>query len=203
MRYPKLRELKEAIKALIRGPYTSRFPRQPHRPYEKFRGRPYFYEEECTGCGACAQVCPTGAISLEDIVDEKGARRVLTIRWDICIFCGNCQANCLTAKGIVLSREFDFSTVGKREDLRQKIEKRFVLCECCGAPIVPADQYKWVSLRLGPLCFANASLLLSYLRLQGLAEPDTGERPKEAGLLRSDRIRLLCPACRRQAVITS
>lgn len=37
MRYPKLRELKEALKALIKGPYTSKFPFKPHVPFERFR----------------------------------------------------------------------------------------------------------------------------------------------------------------------
>ena len=64
MRYPKLRELREAIKALIKGPYTSRFPFKPHTPFERFRGRPYLHEEDCTGCTACVQVCPTAPWNL-------------------------------------------------------------------------------------------------------------------------------------------
>jgi len=62
MRYPKLRELKEAIRALIKGPYTSRFPFEPHQPYERFRGKPEFRQDDCVGCGACFQVCPAKAI---------------------------------------------------------------------------------------------------------------------------------------------
>ena len=42
MRYPKLREIKEALKALVKGPYTSPFPFQEHKPFERFRGRPKF-----------------------------------------------------------------------------------------------------------------------------------------------------------------
>ena len=32
MRYPKIRELIEAVKALLKGPYTSNFPRKPLEP---------------------------------------------------------------------------------------------------------------------------------------------------------------------------
>ncbi|MEW6556768.1 MAG: 4Fe-4S binding protein, partial [Elusimicrobiota bacterium] len=66
MRYPKLRELKEAIKALIKGPYTTKFPFEPHTPFPRFRGKPVPDEKNCIGCGACAEVCPTRAIEVID-----------------------------------------------------------------------------------------------------------------------------------------
>lgn len=199
MKYPKLRELKEAIKALIKGPYTSKYPFKPHKPYERFRGRPYFHEEHCIGCTACAQVCPAKAIDVEDNKDK----RVLTIHWDICIFCGQCQANCPTEKGIVLSREFDFATTEKREDLKHTIEKELILCDCCGEAVAPYDQYVWVAKRLGPFTFTNSSLLLHYLRLSGLALKEKLSPKKEAETLRAERIKILCPRCRRDAVIKS
>ncbi|MDO8661863.1 MAG: 4Fe-4S dicluster domain-containing protein [Candidatus Omnitrophota bacterium] len=206
MRLPKVRELKEAIKSLFSPAYTSDFPRKPHIPYERFRGRPYFHEEDCTGCTACAQVCPAKAIEINDEIKGALAKRKLTVHWDICIFCGQCQANCLTAKGIMLSREFDLATTEKREDLKQTIEKEFVLCESCAEPIVPYDQYVWVAKKLGPLSFTNASLLLFYLRSIGLAlkeriHPGPGSKP--AAINRSTRIKTLCPRCRREAVLKS
>ena len=42
MRLPKIRELIEAIKALIKGPYTSRFPKETHKPHPNFRGQPQY-----------------------------------------------------------------------------------------------------------------------------------------------------------------
>jgi formate hydrogenlyase subunit 6/NADH:ubiquinone oxidoreductase subunit I len=199
MRYPKLRELKEAIKALVKGPYTTRFPRQPHVPFEKFRGKPEFHKEDCIGCGACVQVCPSGALSLRD----EGDKRILQIRWDICIFCGQCQANCPTEKGIILSQEFDFATTEDRQDLKQEIDKELVLCQGCGQIIAPYEQILWVAKRLGPLAFSNPSLMLFYLKNQGLSsgEPETKQEEKE--FQRADRIRILCPRCRREAVIKS
>jgi len=199
MKYPKLRELKEAVRALIKGPYTSKFPYEPHKPYERFRGRPYFHEEYCIGCTACEQVCPAKAIEVED----KKEKRVLTVRWDICICCGQCQANCPTEKGIVLSQEFDYATTEKREELKDAVEKEFVFCECCGEPVVPYDQYIWVAKRLGPLVFSNSSLLLHYLRLSGLALKEKLSSKKETELSRADRIKILCPRCRREAVVKS
>ena len=192
MRYPKLRELKEAIRALVKGPYTSRFPYQPHKPYERFRGRSEFHEEDCVGCGACFQVCP----------DTKG-KRTLTVRWDYCIFCGQCQANCITGKGIMLSNDFDLSTTEKRTDLKQTIEKEMLVCECCGENIVPYEHVLWVAKKLGPLVFSNASLMLFYLKNLDLALKEKSSPMEDRDLSRSDRIKVLCPKCRREAVLKS
>jgi hydrogenase-4 component H len=203
MKYPKLRELKEAIRALVKGPYTSRFSYQPHTPYERFRGRPYFHEEECVGCAACAQVCPAGAIEYKDVISGDSAKRVLAVRWDICICCGNCQANCPTEKGITLSQEFAYAATGAREELAQQVEKEFALCEACGAGIVPRDQMAWVARKLGPLNFSNASLLLFYFRSLALSLKEAFSPKREMEFLRADRLKILCPKCRREAVIKS
>lgn len=199
MRYPKLRELREAIKALIKGPYTTRFPFEPHLPFEQFRGRPEFREVDCTGCGACVNVCPSGALSIKD----EGDKRVLVVRWDICIYCGQCQANCLTEKGIILSNKFDFATTEKRQDLKQEIEKELVICQGCGEIIAPYDQIIWVAKKLGPLTFSNPSLMLFYLKSQRLSFDETEIKPEEKEFQRADRIKVLCPRCRREAVVKS
>ncbi len=200
MRYPKLRELREAIKALIKGPYTSRFPFKPHQPFERFRGRPEFHDEDCVGCGACAQVCPAKAIQMRD----TGKQRILSVQWDMCIFCGQCQANCLTGKGIVLSREFDLATTGKRSDLKQTIEKELLCCDCCGESIVPRDQFLWTAKKLGALVFANPSLMLFYFQNMNLtSREEEKSSPDGQEPIRSDRIKVLCPRCRREAVLKS
>jgi len=202
------RILKEAIRALFKGPYTTKFPYSPHKPAETFRGKPEFFEKECVGCTACVQVCPTGALSFKD---ENGKRQ-LVLRLDICIFCGQCQANCLTGRGIRLTQEFDLATTGNRQDLKQEIEKELVLCEKCGKIIAPRDQILWVAKRLGPLLFSNASLILFYLRdlnlsLSTKSGSTSGGKeellPKKEEFLRSDRIKILCPKCRREAVVKS
>ena len=48
MKKPKLRELGEAVKALVRGPATIGFPAEPYEPPEGFRGKPQ-YDADRTG----------------------------------------------------------------------------------------------------------------------------------------------------------
>ena len=42
-------------------------------------------KDKCTGCGACADICPVDAITIENVavVDE-----------DTCIDCGSCVGEC-------------------------------------------------------------------------------------------------------------
>jgi hydrogenase-4 component H len=190
MRTPKLRELKEAVRALVQGPYTANFPAEPTPLPEAFRGTPRFDEEECVGCGACANVCPPGAIEMEDDVENR--LRCLTICLDRCIFCGQCELNCLTEKGVRQTSEYDLATTDRTE-LRERVEKTLVLCEACSAVIGPEDQIRWVAARLGPLAYGNPTLLLNAMEDLSAAdkEPPAGEE-----LERGDRLRVLCPKCR-------
>jgi formate dehydrogenase major subunit len=60
-----------------------------------------FFESDCVSCGACAQACPTSAIS--DIYQSKGITAEETTR-TICTYCGvGCNLEVSTANGEVLS----------------------------------------------------------------------------------------------------
>lgn len=195
------RILKEALRAIFRGPYTTEFPFKPHEPPEGFRGKPEFREKDCVACTACVQVCPTGALSYEDVIEERKAIRRLIYRVDLCIFCGQCQRNCLTEKGIILTPEFDLATTGKREDLKQVIEKELVLCEICNRPIASKEHILWVARRIGPRIYSNTSLLYFVLREKDLSQSAPLVERKD--ILRQDRVKFLCPHCRRESVLTS
>lgn len=213
MKYPKLRELKEAITALIKGPYTSKFPYEPHVPPEGFRGKPKYFEEDCMGCGACYQVCPPRAIECKDEVNDKTGKRTLSINLDVCIMCGQCQVNCPTEKGIILIPEFDLATVKTRIE-KQEIEKELVLCEMCKAVIAPYEQMLWLAKKLGALIYSNTSLIAAYLKnlnpspikndkADHLINDEKPSPTEEKEFIRSDRFKILCPRCRREVVLKS
>ena len=195
MRKPKLRELKEAITALFKGPYTIKFPKVPSPPFPTYRGRAKFREEECVGCGACSKVCPSQAIKLVDMVEEdkrSGVRRLI-YRWDKCIFCGECERNCITQKGIYLTQEYDLAVLN-REEATETVEKELLLCEHCGEIIGARDHLRWlVKEKLKEKTFSNPTLFLSSHQELELIP----SLPGEEVLPRSKNLKILCPRCRR------
>ena len=199
MRKPKLRELKEAVRAFFRGPYTTKFPVEPHEPPDGFRGKPEFHEDSCIGCGACAEVCPAIAIRVVDSPNADAPTRTLNLRYDKCIFCGQCELNCTTETGVQLSKQYDLAGLDRSEFV-ESIEHELVLCEVCGAIVGTRKHLAWVARKLGAKAYANPTLIVSADGGMKLAAPDSG-RTDEPTLARSDMMRIMCPACRRTTVI--
>jgi hydrogenase-4 component H len=199
MKKPKLRELREAVKALIQGPATIRFPAEPYEPPEIFRGKPKYYEEDCIGCKACSEVCPSQCIDVIDDTEADTPVRRLNLNTDACIFCGQCELYCTTEKGIRLSTEFDL-TVLDRGECVESVEKELVLCEVCRAVIGCRDHLLWIAERLGAKRYANPTLILLSDDEMGLVHTE-GERDPSRPLDRSDTMRVLCPKCRRATVL--
>jgi Ni,Fe-hydrogenase III small subunit/ferredoxin len=100
--------LKVLLARLRQGHRTIRFPGAPPEMADRFRGLPTIAPERCPPeCRACADACPTTAIT-----GNGGALRVDLGR---CLFCVECQDACAPG-AITLTREFRMAT-SKREDL--------------------------------------------------------------------------------------
>lgn len=201
MKLPKIREVIEAVKAVIKGPYTSKFPSQPHQPHPNFRGQPKF-NEKCVGCLACKEVCPVEAISYKDLTGDKSApRRVMIHYTDTCIFCGQCEAACIADhQGIKLSGEWELSFF-HRSQAQETIEKELQLCEICGTPLACRDHLKWITQKLGELSFSNPTLYLSRLKNLGITDENILSALEDNG--RSDRVKILCARCRKKTTLTT
>lgn len=199
---PKIRELIEAIKALIKGPYTSKFPAEPHQPHPNFRGQPKFNEEKCVGCGACKEVCPAEAIDYQDAIDDKSnPRRVMIHYTDTCIFCGQCEAACIVDnEGIKLSNDWELSFFDRSKS-DERIEKELQLCEICGETIACRDHLEWIVKRIGELSFSNPTLYLSRLKSLGIVDENIISALADQG--RCDRVKILCASCRRETTLTT
>jgi hydrogenase-4 component H len=194
IRLPKIREVIEAVKALITGPYTSKFPAVPSIPPEGYRGVPKYYKEDCVGCGACSEVCPARAIDVEDNAAAKLRR--LTHHQERCLYCGQCERDCITGKGIRLTLDYDLATTDI-SSAHTEIEKELVLCEKCGAIITAKDHLRWIHDKMGPLAFSNPTLLIAEQRELGLlGRGEVAENIHRRG----SSVKILCPACRREVI---
>jgi hydrogenase-4 component H len=193
MKYPKIRELKEAVVSLVTPAYTSRFPREPHTPFEGYRGKPEVDDRECVGCETCANVCPSNAITIED--DRTGRKRVITRNFGKCIFCGMCERHCITGKGVVLSDKIFDLAVFQRDQIVEKQEKALVVCKHCNAVITTEEHIHYLHNKLGPKAFASTlNLNLLNERLQ-LADKEETEVELKDGLKRKDMFNVICPNC--------
>ncbi len=203
MKYPKLRELKEALTALIKGPYTSDFPRKNHHPAKRFRGKPEYSNEGCIACTACAMVCPARAIEFRDVVNKDSSTRKMILHLDECHYCGQCSALCTTREdsppGIRHTTEFDLAGFDRESMISSTDEKELALCEICGDVITAKAHLAWISRKLGSLAFSNPTLFASSLKSRGFAD-DVLQTAKDS-ILRSDRIKILCSKCRRKTTI--
>jgi len=208
VRKPKLRELKEAVLAVFRGPYTTKFPAVEHVPPDGFRGRSEYFEEDCIGCMACAMVCPAIAIKVVDDTQADPPRRTLTIHHDKCIFCGQCELNCTTRTGeptdpdykagVRLTKTWDMACFDRAE-LRNSIEHELLVCGRCGAVIGTKKHLLWVAERLGSKAYANPTLIVAADGAMSLAEPFATD--VQEPLARNELMRVLCPDCRRTVVV--
>lgn len=202
MKLPKLRELAEAIKALIKGPYTSPFPKEAHKPHPNFRGQPKFNDQKCVGCTACQEVCPAAAIDHVDITDGKDMPRRIMIHYtDTCIFCGQCESACIAGhEGIKLSNDWELSFFD-RSEADERIEKELQLCEICGGTIACKDHLRWIAERIGELSYSSPTLYFSSLKNLGIIDENIISALKDQG--RSDRVKILCARCRRETTLTT
>lgn len=162
--------IKNALKG---GVATQSYPLQPIDVDANFRGKPEHHAQQCIGCAACVNACPSNALSVA--TDLTAGQLAWTFNLGRCIFCARCEEVCPTA-AITLSQQFELAVWNKADFLQQA---RFPLCHCreCGHPFAVQKEIDYA---------------IALLRHNGDASAENRRAAFET-----------CPACKRQHSLAS
>ncbi len=109
---------------------------------EDFRGRIAHDDEKCTACGACANMCPSGAI---DLVEEESRFRITYNLWK-CSFCGTCQLVC-PEEAVRLTPDYVMQDAAKSNLVTRGNMER-MRCSACGEFHITKAQFEAVKARI-------------------------------------------------------
>lgn len=113
------------------GQTTNKYPFEPYKVADNFRGKPSYKFDLCIGCAACGVACPSNAITVQ--FNEEKSKMVWEFDCGRCIFCGRCDEVCPTG-AIRLSEEFELAVKFDKTALIQRGELETQYCSECHQP---------------------------------------------------------------------
>ena len=115
--------IKEAVKYMVKKPYTRQVPRKDKRfKTENLRGAHILYMDKCTGCSMCQQVCPAACIDMVVVEGDwprNPRKRFPRIDHSKCTFCALCVEYCpFGALSMTDATGFELFTTDKSRTLK-------------------------------------------------------------------------------------
>jgi NADH-quinone oxidoreductase chain I len=110
------------LKQFFTKPLTVQYPKERRQFQPRFRGAVVMLtnwetkREKCVGCGLCARICPTRAISMitMDDPDKDRAPVVYDLNLGRCCYCGYCVEAC-PVEALAMSDVFETSKYYRRD----------------------------------------------------------------------------------------
>lgn len=109
-------------KHLGRHAITVQYPKERWTMPERSRGMVVLLSDKetgelnCNACLLCMRACPSGAIDIDFVKDEKNRRQLkeFKLNYHMCCFCGLCEASC-NFTAIKLATKYEFPVFDKDE----------------------------------------------------------------------------------------
>lgn len=107
------------LKTMTNKKVTYKYPSEPFKMPERFRGIQYFDPELCIVCNQCVRVCPTDCITLTGRSHPDPSKRgkiidTYDINFETCILCDLCTEVCPT-EAILMTQNFELAAYSRDE----------------------------------------------------------------------------------------
>lgn len=117
MKYPG-KMTAEVFRTMVKPPVTVKYPYERTEIPKDFRGKIMFDPNLCIGCKMCVRDCPSKAIEIEKVGEEKVFKANFSL--DRCIYCAQCVDSC-PRNALASSSQFELANYGR--DKLQETQK--------------------------------------------------------------------------------
>ena len=103
--------IRAVLESIFKKPATTMYPYVKSYTPDKFRGKLKFYPERCIGCKMCMRDCPSNAITIKKVEENKFECEIDLAK---CIYCAQCVDSC-PKKALESTKEFELASLDRNK----------------------------------------------------------------------------------------